>query len=439
MKKIRIIATGLLLFLFPLFAAAAINPLVFRIQNGIPVYFVQRKNLPMLDIAVVFAAGSVRDGTQFGLANLTEDLVGRGSRDYNEKEISNTMASTGAIMNSWLTRDMSVWTLRSLVTPGKLKKALAVFHSVLTRPSFPDPVLTRLRNQVRIQLLRQQAEPMAVATNAFFKATLPGSGYAHTSLGTKKTIARVTRKDCQRFYRHYYVSGNAFIVLVGDLTAQRAKQIAGLLSAGLQRGEAAPVIQPIVAQQSAKIFIPLKKSQTTLVIGQQGFPVYGYGYYARLLGNNVFGGSGLNSILADEVREKRGLAYFAYSKLTKLQGNGPLVMLSQTRLKNAAKAYQTMVSSYREFLKNGVTKKQLESAKNSLIGRYQLATVSNQSILVNLVSMVFYNYPLNYFKSFAKKIRAISQKDIVAAFANLRGKALVAVMVGKNNAFKEAK
>ena len=65
--------------------------------SGVPVYFAQRNNLPMLDAAVVFAAGSARDGKQFGLANLTQQLMVRETHSYDEDSLSNRLESVGAI------------------------------------------------------------------------------------------------------------------------------------------------------------------------------------------------------------------------------------------------------------------------------------------------------------------------------------------------------
>ena len=167
----------------------------------------------------------------------------------------------------------------------------------------------------------------------------------------------------------------------------------------------------------------MNKAQTTLVMGQLGFPAYGKGYYARLVGNDIFGGAGLNSVLADEVREKRGLAYFAHSQLMHLQGNGPFVMLSQSRTQKALKAYQTMLHSYHHFLQKGVTNHQLKEAKRSLIGRKDLANVTNKGLLSNLIQMAFYHYPTNYFKTFAKNIQAVDNGKNCFQFFKLENKA----------------
>lgn len=419
--------------------AAAVVPKVFHTSNGIPVYFVQRNNLPMVDIGVIFSAGSVRDGKRLGIASMTQDLMGHGTQSYSEREISDILGDTGAILGSRFTRDMAAWTLRSLSNRTKLNKSVAVFHSILTEPVFPVKILKRIQAQTRVQILQQQQDPMSLAKNTFFQTMYAGHAYAHPTLGTKKSVARFKAKDCQEFYRKYYVAKNAAVILVGNLSFQHAKRLADRLTHGLKEGEKALPIEKTAPHKQANVFVPLRKSQTTLIMGQIGFSPYSEGYYARLVGNDIFGGSGLSSILSDEVREKRGLAYFAYSQTTRLQGNGPFVMLSQSRSHNARKTYRTILNAYHSFLQKGVSRSSLKTSKNSLIGRYQLANVSNAAVFSNLMPIVFYGFPANYFQTFPEKIKAVKKTDITASFSELKNKPLVAVMVGKKNAFPQKK
>lgn len=436
MKQFKKLILVLSLLLPAISWAGSATPLTFKTNNGVSVYLVRRHRIPMVDIAVVFAAGSVRDGDQWGVANLAQNLMGHGTRSYSEKDISDVMADTGAILHSQLTRDMSVWTLRSLTDARKLRRSVGVLQSILAQPAFPQPVLQRIKDQTRIQILNAQQNPVTLAKNAFFSALYKDQGYGHPRLGTQVSVAKLTVADCRHFYQRYYHANNAFVVLVGDLSVEHAKRIANQLTKGLRTGPAVAPVAPVMQANKAQVYLPLRKAQTTLVMGQVGFAPFSPGYYARMVGNDVLGGAGLSSLLALEVREKRGLAYNAKSELTKLQGNGPLVMISQSRSRNVRKTYLTMLHTYQQFLQHGVTPAQLAAAKASLSGRYLLANVSNDSLLSNIITQVFYHYPLDYFDTFAKRIQQVSNSDIKTAFAALRKKPLVAVMVGRVNAFK---
>ena len=163
--------------------------------------------------------------------------MGHGTRGYSEKSIYNVMAETGAQLSGQITRDMSVWTLRSLTAPKKLKRSVDVLHSILTEPTFPKKIFERLRYQERVKILQSQEDPMYLATSAFFKSIYPNSGYGHPRLGTPETLKGIQVEDSQQFYQKYYVAKNASIVLVGNLSLQHAKRLANQLSRNLPVGE----------------------------------------------------------------------------------------------------------------------------------------------------------------------------------------------------------
>jgi zinc protease len=92
-----------------------------------------------------------------------------------------------------------------------------------------------------------------------------------------------------------------------------------------------------------------------------------------------------------------------------------------------------LLQTYQNFLKQGGTDEQLNAAKAGLIGSYELSNVTNQSILNNLITFVFYDYPVNYFETVGKKIEAVTEKEILSAFAPLQTRPLVTVAVGQSN------
>jgi zinc protease len=87
---------GLCLLLLSLASQANVNIQHWQTEQGTRVYFVQTPSLPMVDIRVVFDAGSARDDAQFGVAALTSAMLDTGAGDWNADEIANRFESVGA-------------------------------------------------------------------------------------------------------------------------------------------------------------------------------------------------------------------------------------------------------------------------------------------------------------------------------------------------------
>ena len=115
-------------------------------SNGARVYFVAALELPIIDISVVFDAGSARDEDLPGTAFLTNSMLNKRTNDLNTDAIASAFASVGAQFSSSAERDMAMINLRSLTDGSILESPLTTFTEVLTSPCFPKHSFKRLQN-----------------------------------------------------------------------------------------------------------------------------------------------------------------------------------------------------------------------------------------------------------------------------------------------------
>ena len=411
----------LILFLLLLTnAQAKLDIQYWTTPEGAKVFFAQTKGLPILDVALNFDAAASRDGDQFGLASLTNGLLGTATQYHNEEQIINAFESVGAQFSTSSLKDMSIVSLRTLTRQPILKKSLDTFTEVITQPSFEQKYLTRERRQTLRSIEASKQSPASIASLAFDKAVFANHPYAHPKIGTEKSINQISLQDLKQHYDKFYVAKNLTIALVGDITKVKAKQIARQISHGLNVGKKAknnPVITALKSSQ--KIHIEFPSKQTHLLIGQSGVNRSHPDYYPLYLGNHIFGGSGLTSILSDEIREKKGLAYSAYSYFTKMKSNGFFMMRMQTKNDQALEAKNIALQTLKNFRNNAIDTQKLQDGKDNIIGGFALETASNANILTYLSIIGFYDLPLDYLSSFTDKIKDISAQDIQNAYERL--------------------
>nr|MCH9746271.1 insulinase family protein [Pseudomonadota bacterium] len=221
-------------------------------------------------------------------------------------------------------------------------------------------------------------------------------------------------------YRRYYVAKNLTIALVGDISKAHAKQIARQLSHGLNSGQKArdnQLVAPLL--KSEQVHVEFPSTQTHLLIGQVGINRTHPDYYALYLGNHILGGSGLTSILSDEVREQRGLAYSTSSYFTKMKSNGFFLIKLQTKNSQANQAKKVVLEALKNFRNNAIDEQKLQDGKDNIIGGFALETASNANILTYLSIIGFYDLPLDYLSRFTSKIKDISAYDIQNAYQRL--------------------
>ncbi len=163
--------------------------------------------------------------------------------------------------------------------------------------------------------------------------------------------------------------------------------------------------------------IAFPSSQTSVLAGQPGMRRGDPDYFPLYLGNHILGGSGLVSILMDEIREKRGLSYGVSSYFIPMARSGPFLLGLQTRNDQADQARSVMLETLKRFIAEGPTEAQLTSAKKNITGGFPLKIASNANIIQYLAVIGFYGLPLDYLDRFNARIEAVTAEQIRDAFA----------------------
>tara|TARA_R110002049_G_scaffold117067_3_gene270023 strand:+ start:208 stop:1512 length:1305 start_codon:yes stop_codon:yes gene_type:complete len=401
-------------------------------SNGARVYFVAAPELAMVDIKVVFDAGSARDGDIPGTALLTNAMLNEGAAGLNTNQIAIEFENVGAQFSNSSERDMAVLSMRSLTADFALKPALKIFRNVLTQPDFPPSSFERLQKQMLIGLQAEKQSPSAISSRAFYTNLYGKHPYSTMPSGDKSSVEKLNIAALKAFYQQYYVAKNAIVVLVGALSTQQAKDLAEHLLSDLAVGEVAAPLANVATLTSAKtVTIEHPSSQTHIVMGQPGMSRHDADYFALYVGNHILGGSGLVSQLSNEIREKRGLSYSVYSYFRPMRELGPYQFGLQTRNDQAKEALDVMQQTLKDFINKGPTEEELTAAKQNITGGFALRVDSNSKISDYTAMIGFYGLPLDYLDTFNATVNAISAKQIKDAFTRrVHPDKMITILVG---------
>ncbi|MBL8258258.1 MAG: insulinase family protein [Candidatus Competibacteraceae bacterium] len=402
-----------------------------RTGNGVPVYFIPARELPMVDAQILFNAGSIRDGERPGLAKLTNALLEEGAGDWSADAIADRLDQVGARLSIGSRRDSASVALRSLVDPRYLQPAVETVTRLLKEPSFAPDAVERVRQQMLTALRERAQSPGLIAQDTFFMALYGAHPYGSPPEGTPASLSALDRAAVQDFHRRYYTAANAVVAIVGDLDRPAAERLAENLVGGLAKGEAAPPVPAPPAPSPQTIRVPHPSSQSHLLIGQLGVKRADPDYYALFLGNHVLGGNGLVSQLSQEIREKRGLAYGAYSAFSPMQQAGPFLINLQTRNDQVDTALQVAQTTLREFTANGPDPKALEEARQNITGGFALDLAGNGKLTGALGAIAFHGLPLDYLQNYIAMMNGITLDQVKSAWQRrVQPDQLITVIVG---------
>jgi zinc protease len=401
---------------------------------GARVYFVENRDLPILDISVDFPAGSSFDSrSKSGAAGLTQYMLRFGAEGFTEDQIDMKLADVGAQFLGRFDLDRAGMGVRTLSLERERAVAIDVLAKVLQSPSFPPSAVDREKARVVAGLKEADTKPESIASKAFYSMLYGDHPYALPTAGTAASVATIRRDDLVDFYRTHYTADRAVVAIMGDITREQADELARRLTDGLPRVPARefalPGVVPLTKPVESRISHPA--TQSHILMGAPAIRRDDPDYFALFVGNYILGGGGFVSRFTDEVRSKRGLAYSVYSTFSPMRYEGPFQIGLQTKKEQSGEALDVVRVTLRDFVAKGPTEKELQAAKQNIVGGFPLRVDSNKKIHDYLALIGFYNLPLDYLNDFPAKVQRVTAEDVKRAFqAHVNPEALVTVVVG---------
>lgn len=391
----------------------------FRTAQGTRVLFVAAPELPMVDIRLTFDAGSARDqaigNNLAGLASLTAQLLFEATSTQNTDQIAASFESLGAQYSAAAYRDMFTIELRSLTDQAYLQPAVTQWLDALRDAQFPDSSMARILQNAETGQKQRKDSPSAVASIRFWRELYGTHPYAEPSTGSMASLKNLSVQHVQQFRQRFLVAKNATIAITGNLSRAQVSELAERISGNLPMGEPAPALPDPQSLSAARhIHVPFNASQSHIIIGQVGVKrsMRTADLAALAVGNDILGGDGFTALLTQELREKRGLTYGAYSSFVQMRSNGPFMINYSTRGDQAAASIEIAKQTLRDFVTNGVTADAVEEAKQGMLNSYPLSLASNSSINAFLAMIGFYDLPVTYLADYPTQIAAVTAADV---------------------------
>ncbi len=408
---------GLLTFLGLPSGSAQAAPIAARsvLGNGAVLLVAERPGVPMVVMNIMLKTGSSADPVgKAGVANLTAELLTRGTRQHTAHELAEALDFLGTALSvsaNYETTTVSVTTLTR-----NIEASFALLAEVLLHPSFPAEEFADKRTEVLGALRSQTENPAWVANKAFQEQLYADHPFGRLIEGQPGTLAALTPADIRDFHHTYYRPNNAIIGIAGELTQTRANE---LLARHLGSWTAAPVpplswpAEPGPA--AAQLLIDRPVSQANIILGHPGVARSNPDIYAIRVMNYILGAGGFGSRLTDRIREELGLVYSITSHFSSRKHAGPFRLSLQTRNASAGQAIDEALGIMRTYIEHGATEQELEAAKAYLVNSYPLGLVSNRQIAGLLPALEFHDLGLDYPERYPVIIAALSLEQVRAA------------------------
>ena len=388
------------------------------LSNGIVVLTRPNFNSPSVAVGGYFNAGALLDPDEkLGLADFVTSALLRGTKNRTFDKIYNELETVGASLGFSSGVNKSGFNGRSLVED--LPLLLDLLAEALTMPVFPKAEMEKLRAQILTGLAIRAQDTSDMASLVFDQILFKGHPYSRPEDGYPETIQKITRSDLVRFHREYYGPRGLVIAIVGavkpeDAVRQVKRALGGWQVKGQKESPELPALKPM--KRSIRRHQRIAgKAQSDLIIGSNGPTRRDPDFMAATLGNNILGQFGMMGRIGDVVREKSGLAYYAYSSLSAGIGPGSWEVNAGVNPQNVKKAADLIVDELKRFVQEGVTGEELADSQANFIGRLPLSLESNGGVANALLNIERHNLGLDYYRRYPDLVNEVSREDVLKA------------------------
>jgi zinc protease len=256
-----------------------------------------------------------------------------------------------------------------------------------------------------------------MASLTFDQIVYAGHPYSRPDDGFPETIRAILREDLAEYHRRYYGPRGMVLIVVGAVEPQQAvEKVARVLGdwRNLKQPEAPPLPPlPVPAEPAVrKVAIP-GKFQADLVVGAAGPERRSPEFLAAALGNNVLGVFGMMGRVGEVVREKAGLAYYAYSSLSGGSGPGPWYVSAGVDPGNIEQALELIKQEIARFNEVPVSAEELSDSQSNFIGRLPLSLETNGGMASSILNLERFELGLDYYQRYPGLVRAVTREDIL--------------------------
>lgn len=383
------------------------------LSNGLPVWIVELHKVPVVHVTLVVKSGTGSDPRgQYGIANLTAEMLDEGAGKRNALQIADAVDYLGASLSTASTSDASFVELH--VPVARLGDGLPLMADVTMRPTFPQEELQRVREDLLTSLVEARDDPASLIRFAFPRLVFGAQHrYGTMSVGTAAALKGFTVAQLRQFHASHYVPSNAALIVTGDVTA--ASAVARLETAfGAWKGAPAPAASvPAAAQLTARQIYLIDKpgaAQSQIRIGWIGVPRSTPDYFALRVVNTILGGS-FTSRLNQNLREEHGYSYGATSTFDMRSAAGPFYAAAGVQTDKTSEA---LTEFFKELdgIRKPVPPEEIEKARNYLALLMPRSFETTESLAGSLAQIFVYNLPPDYYATYTERVRAVTPADV---------------------------
>jgi predicted Zn-dependent peptidase len=360
---------------------------IHTLPNGIRIAHRQVPYTQIVHCGLMLDMGS-RDEkpNQVGLAHFWEHMAFKGTKKRKSYHIINRLESVGGELNAYTTKEKICF--YASVLDNHFEKSVELLADITFDSVFPENQIEKERGVILEEMSMYQDSPEDALQDDFDEIIFANHQLGANILGTQESVKSFTRKQLQAFIAENMDTEKIVLAVVGNITFKKVVRIAEKHLKDISAKKTDVKRTAPSSYEVKRETISKKITQAHCAIGRPSYSMNDARRLPFFMLTNLFGGPGMNSRLNMTLREKHGLVYGIDASYSPFTDTGYLGIYFATDKSNLEKANALILKEMQFLKEKPLSKYQLHTMKEQLMGQLAMAEESNQNFMLMMAKSI---------------------------------------------------
>lgn len=351
-----------------------------QFESGLRLVSIPMEGTKTATVLVLVGTGSKYETKDInGISHFLEHMMFKGTTKRPGKmDIARELDAIGAEYNAFTGKEYTGYYAKASME--KLDTIIDVVFDIFLNSKLAQEDIDTERGVIVEELNMYRDMPQRYISDLFDKLLYGDQPAGWDIGGEKETVMSLKRDQFVSYFNTHYVAQNTIIAIAGNVDSEIVKnKVAGYFST-IREGELVTKL-PVTEKQSepALLLHHKKTDQTHFHLGFRSCNMYDNRKYALSILGTVLGG-GMSSRLFEEVRDKRGLAYYVGAENDTATDAGYFMVKAGVNNEKVYEAIKVVMDEMRKIKDDGITAEELQRAKDNISGSMALGLEHSDAV-----------------------------------------------------------
>lgn len=383
------------------------------LKNGLKIVTCPIKSTRSVTVLILVGAGTKYEKKEKnGISHFLEHMYFKGTKKRKRAiDITKEIEGVGGIMNAFTSKDYTGYFIK--VDYSHLKLALDVVSDIFLNSTFKEEEIERERGVILEEIKMYEDMPMAYIETIWEKLLYDDQPAGWNTVGKRETVLKIKRDDFLKYIKDYYVGPNTVIGIAGRFDEEKTIPLVKNYFSSVRK-ICPKKKKPVKEKQKTpqKLFFKKDTQQTHLVVGTRAFSLLDKRRYVLQVLSVILGGN-MSSRLFQELREKRGLAYYVHTRIEINPDTGYLATFTGIDHKQIENVASLILEEYKKIAKEGPSEIEIKRAKENIKGLFRLSFEESDNVASFFATQALLENKILTPEEKIKAIDKVTKKDII--------------------------